>query len=227
MVKRFRYTQSAYDALTAAISPERLQRYLDANAQDQKKALELYTWNTAASAAFYGPLQMLEVALRNAMHRELTADWGRPDWYDHPTIPLTPESMARVNEAKRTCRKNGNPADAPHVVAELSFGFWVALLGPGPRHIYDMQLWRPTLHRAFRPGLSRKAVHRPLDYLRTFRNRIAHHEHIFGRHLAADYQSIITVTEWICEDCAAWIDRFSRVDNILAAYPPYGRRLKF
>jgi hypothetical protein len=43
-------------------------------------------------------------------------------------------------------------------------------------------------------------VQRLLDYLRTFRNRIAHHEPIFGRHLAADYTSILEVAGWICPD---------------------------
>ena len=36
----------------------------------------LYAWNTAVSAAFYGPLQGLEVALRNAMHRRLAERLG-------------------------------------------------------------------------------------------------------------------------------------------------------
>ncbi len=34
---------------------------------------------------------------------------------------------------------------------------------------------------------SRASIHKPLDFLRTFRNRIAHHEPIFNRHIEADY----------------------------------------
>ena len=49
-------------------------------------------------------------------------------------------------------------------------------------------------------GRAVQNVQRPLDYLRTFRNRIAHHEPIFGRHLAADYTSILEVAGWICPD---------------------------
>jgi hypothetical protein len=42
-------------------------------------SLALYVWNTALAAAFYGPLQSLEIALRNALHAELTSICGRFD----------------------------------------------------------------------------------------------------------------------------------------------------
>ena len=61
--------------------------YLRATGGDREKALHLYTWNTALSAAFYGPLQGLEVALRNALHRQLTERYGA-EWYDNPAAGL-------------------------------------------------------------------------------------------------------------------------------------------
>ena len=62
--------------LVAALSPERMSTYQRAVRGDREKALRLYTWNTAISAAFYGPLQGLEVTLRNAMHRQLAGCYG-------------------------------------------------------------------------------------------------------------------------------------------------------
>ena len=80
-----------------------------------------------------------------------------------------------------------------------------------------MTLWRPCLHRAFRHARLRRAeAHRPLDYLRTFRNRIAHHEPIFTRHLEADYGSLLTVTGWICPRTREWIEHHSRVGALLS-----------
>ncbi|GAU86864.1 hypothetical protein BIWAKO_06812 [Bosea sp. BIWAKO-01] len=67
--------------------------------------------------------------------------------------------------------------------------------------------------------MSRKSAHAPLDYLRTFRNRIAHHEPIFDRHLAADYTSLLQVANWISAEARDWISHHSRVRAMLAQSP--------
>ena len=70
-VNPFSYTAETLEEIEGALSHELLHPYLDAVGGDRESALRLYLWNTAASAAFYGPLQGLEVALRNALHRKL------------------------------------------------------------------------------------------------------------------------------------------------------------
>jgi len=223
-VNAFPLNSTILNALEVSLSPERLATYLTAAGKDQEKALHLYTWNTAVSAAFYGPLQGLEVALRNAMHRELARVHGQ-DWYDQPRCQLDAGACERVDAAKRDLQRGNYPIDPPHVVAALAFGFWVSLLGRGgrlpilrsSRANYDMTLWRPALFRAFPNARKPRAdVHRPLDYLRTLRNRIAHHEPIFSRHLAADHTSILEVAGWICPSTREWIAHHSRVMDILA-----------
>lgn len=218
----FSYTDAIIDALETSLSPERMATYIGRAGGDREKAVRLYSWNTAVSAAFYGPLQGLEVALRNAMHRELAARYGK-DWYDNPASGLDAGTLSRISGARSDLRRDGYPDDLPHIVAALSFGFWVALLGSGgrlPCHDkanYDMTIWRAGVFRAFPYArLSRKAAHTPLDYLRTFRNRIAHHEPIFERHLAADYASLLQVTGWISTETRAWIEHHSRVPAVLA-----------
>jgi hypothetical protein len=52
---------------------DRLSSYLAASANKRRRAIALYEWNSAVSAAFYVPLQTVEVALRNGSHRELAA----------------------------------------------------------------------------------------------------------------------------------------------------------
>lgn len=223
IVKAFPFNDTVLDALVASLSPERIATYVAATGGNREQAMRLYTWNTAASAAFYGPLQGLEVALRNAMHRELVAGYG-PDWYDNVACGFDAGTLRRIEAAKDDLRRDGYAVDPPHLVAALPFGFWVALLGRGGRagglgaakRNYEMTLWRPCLHKAFRYAkVSRAQAHHPLDYLRTFRNRIAHHEPIFLRHLTADYQSILTVAGWISPDAQGWIDHHSRVEEIL------------
>jgi hypothetical protein len=233
-VNGFLLNENIISALETSLSPERMATYFTATGGDPEKAFYLYTWNTAVSAAFYGPLQGLEVALRNAMHRELAIVYGQ-DWYDNPKCQLDAKGHERVNSAKRDLEKGDYRIDPPHVVAALSFGFWVSLLGSGgrvgefgsPRANYEMVLWRPALYRAFsKIRRSRSNIHRPLDFLRILRNRIAHHEPIFTRHLAADHASILEVTGWICPETRDWIEHHSRVPEILT-FPRDANTLKF
>ena len=211
------------DALQASLSPERFATYLAATNGDRAEALRLYTWNTALSAAFYGPLQGLEVAVRNAMHRELSARYGSA-WYDNLQTGLDAGAVDRIRAAKEELRRGRYSVDPPHLVAALPFGFWVSLLGRGGRAAilgaakgdYEKTLWRPALHRAFSNArLRRSDAHARLDYLRTFRNRVAHHEPIFARHLAADHDSILLVTGWISAAMRDWIAHHSRVSGLL------------
>ena len=56
-VKPFSYTEDILNDLEASVSPERMGTYLNATGGNREKAFHLYAWNTATSAAFYGPLQ--------------------------------------------------------------------------------------------------------------------------------------------------------------------------
>lgn len=222
-VKIFPFDDEVLDALESSLSPERIRTYANITAGDRELALRLYTWNTAISAAFYGPLQGLEIALRNAMHRQLSMKYGE-DWYDNSACGLDAGTLRRIEKAKSNLSRGHYAIDPPHVVAELPFGFWVSLLGRGGwaaapetgKKNYEMTLWRPALYRAFPfSRRSRSKTHHPLDYLRTFRNRIAHHEPIFNRHLEQDYDSILEVTGWLCPKTASWIAHHSRVKDLL------------
>jgi len=211
--------------LEAAFSPERMGTYLQAAQGDRDQALRLYKWNTAVCAAFYGPLQDLEVALRNAMHRELAACYGE-EWYDNPAAGLDRGARERIANARMTAQRAGHDATPSRVVATLAFGFWIALLGAGgpieragPKADYEKTLWRPALRGAFphRAPLTRRQAHEPLDALRALRNRIAHHEPVFARPLREDHDRILEVTGWISPDVRAWIERYSRVPSLLDA----------
>ena len=216
--KTFSYTDDILGELETSLSRERLSTYLAAVRGHREKAIRLYVWNTAISAAFYEPLQGLEVALRNAIHRRLAEQYG-PAWYDNPNAKLDSGAMRRI-------AKSRGYGDSPsQIVAKLSFGFWVSLLGPGG-HIankhkanYEMTLWRPALRKAFAhcTPLTRKQAHRPLNALRQLRNRIAHHEPIFARKLTMDHERILDVTGWISPATRTWIEHYSRVSIMIEA----------
>jgi hypothetical protein len=223
-VNAFTLNSTILDALEVSLSPNRIATYVTATKGDREKAIHPYTWNTAVSAAFYGPLQNLEVSVRNAMHRSLSSVYG-PAWYDNPHCRLDKGALERIAKAKADLKKEGRAVIPPRLIAILTFGFWVSLLGRGGQTIggtirkanYDMTLWRPALYKAFphvrRP---RTEVHRPLDHLRVFRNRIAHHEPVFHRNLTEDYRSILEVAGWVCPSTRDWIAHHSRVLEALA-----------
>ena len=233
-VKSFSWDEYILDDLETSFSSERLGTYLKAAGGDRTEALHLYTWNTAISAAFYGPLQGLEVALRNAMHRQLTQCYGAT-WYDNPATGLDTPCLDRLADVKTEVARTRYEPRPGQIVAALSFGFWISLLRSGGRIAptgrkadYETTLWRPALRQAFphRGSLTRKQAHRPLDDLRKLRNRIAHHEPIFARNLLEDHQRILDVTEWISPSTRSWIEDHSRVTNLLGA-SNYGTDVDF
>ena len=61
------------------LSPERLNRYVTACGNDTRKAMSLYRMNLNLSQEVFTLLSCFEVALRNAIDRELTARLGA-DW---------------------------------------------------------------------------------------------------------------------------------------------------
>lgn len=222
MVKEFPYNAALLRRLEETLSPDRLTGYHRETGNDLQQSIQLYSWNTEISAAFYAPLQGLEICLRNAMHRELAQAY-RTNWYDDPAPNLTAAARQHIDRARRELLRENKPDDAPHIVAALPFGFWEKLLSHGQRgqRNYEITLWRPALHRAFPHAKPRRrqTVHTPIIQLRNLRNRIAHHEPIFRRNLQADYDDILKVLGWMCPDTRDWVAHHNRIAETLARHP--------
>ena len=226
LVKHFPYSKEVLQELESTLSPERLSTYAQAaRSQNPEEAFRLYLWNMALSSGFYGMLQGLEITVRNAMHKQLSARYGR-HWYDSQGVGLDSGGLRRVQNAKTELSNKGLKSPSPpRVVAGLSFGFWVSLLGPGGRILssgtkanYEMTIWRPALHRAFphARSLHRKKAHTALESLRILRNRIAHHEPILNRQHEADYQLILEVTRWVSPVMSEWLNHHNRVRTLIS-----------
>ena len=153
-VNDFCYTDEILDDLEVFLSRERLGTYPDTARENREGAVRLHVWNTAVSAAFYGPLQGLEVALRNAMNRTLGERYGEA-WYDNGRVGFDRGALERIGNARAELARDGHRDDPHRVVVALSFGFRVSLLGPGGRVAvwrranYEMTLWRSALRGAF------------------------------------------------------------------------------
>ena len=125
----FSYDDHNLPILQRSVSATRLQRYIAIATGDAAQALRLYMWNTALSEALYGPLQGLEITLRNKIHERLTMAYG-DQWYDNPKLLLRYAQQQQVDGAKQNLAFQKKPIEASRVVAELNFGFWVGLLSP-------------------------------------------------------------------------------------------------
>lgn len=204
-------TSFTNEALLRTLSRERLAKYLAAENQNLKAALDLYEENTRLSESFYSPLQAVEVCLRNGVHAQMTDRYG-DGWWRNPATPLSTESGRMISDVLADLERSGTPVSSGNVIAELKFAFWVGLLGPR----YDATLWRTNLYRAFRVGggRPRKIVHGRFNAIRRFRNRVAHHEPIFDKHLPQIHSEIIEAIGWMCRETANWAAYHSRFEEV-------------
>jgi len=58
-----------------------------------------------------------------------------------------------------------------------------------------------------------------LEAIRKLRNRIAHHEPIFTRNIADEYQRLHDVIGWRNTTAAAWMDRVQQVTGLIPLKP--------
>ena len=130
MSNEFRAGREELESLQCCLSRDRLSKYLRATQGSLSNALALYNWNTAISAAFYGPLQWLEVTLRNSVDNCLAEVYGDA-WYFHNDARLDFICRRQVKEARDRLERNNQAITRSRMVAALSFGFWVTLLSRG------------------------------------------------------------------------------------------------
>lgn len=207
---------SEYGWIQKSLSAPRFEPYLQVCSGDYDLAVRLYWWNLEVSAGFYAPLHCLELALRNAAHDELSRRYGRSDWW--AVCTLVGAGPQLVEDAIRNCRRTlGHEPSADDVVTTLSFGFWVSLLSRSN----DEAIWRPALHRVFRPGYRgpRRVLHEHFEHLRRFRNRIMHHEPIYLRSLQSDRIRIYELIGYLSPALATDLERNDSLPGIMSHRP--------
>ena len=212
---------SSLPALPDLISGQRFATYLGHYNGNVKYAMRLYLWNVELTAAFWGPVSILETVIRNAIHDALRQ--GRADeWWSDPRVHLMNRERSMIDSAIADLHRKGvSSPNAGQIVAATTFGLWVGLTDAGlPRHpllSYETALWQPRLIRAF-PNLSgkrRKQLHRELDDVRRFRNRLAHHEPIFRAPLEQLRDDLITIAGYVHPDAAKLVREAQRIDHVL------------
>ena len=203
------------DQIPEWISPDRFATYAGASGGDIDAACRLYEWSAAVSAAAFEAIQYMEVVLRNALDKALTKykneAEGRIPWF---LLPVCPDgaTQKRIDQDVHVVRDRLRQISARRevrgqIIAGLSFGFWVHLVGP--KH---EDLWRLATRHAF-PYSSgkRKDVASALNALNVFRNRLAHHDSLLSTDVVFRLSQILDVLRWIDADAATWLASNERV----------------
>ena len=179
------------------LSQNRLEAYRSPGASDLEMVTN-YFWNIDLAEALVPSLHGIELALRNSIHTALTAHYGTEMWFYLPGL-LESGQLNQLAAALRNV-SNRPPLVAGKLVAELNFGFWVALLSAR----YEQRVWQPQSYALLATvfphatGLSRKQIHDHLNPIRDLRNRVFHHEPIwYQMNLLQLHADIHQAIRWI------------------------------
>lgn len=184
-------------------------------------ALALYAWNSQVSAAMLSPLHMCEVVVRNAVSDALTTEYGDRWPWNSAFEGSLPTSGKFNMRAHLTDKRTGKPTTGK-VIPELSFVFWEKMFTGR----FDLQIWSkhltvvmPYLNPAWNIQVARGKINKDLNKIRGLRNRIAHHEPIFNRALAAEFSLIEELINFRCPVTAAWMVKHQQAQPFFSTKP--------
>ncbi|QHC61582.1 hypothetical protein GSU69_01930 [Rathayibacter festucae] len=218
-------------ALIESLARQRLRRFRAATTGD-RDAVALYLLDAELAAHLHAAVRFAEVALRETVHRALSAAYGER-WFQTQRGLLDRRVVAAFTEAEGSV---GDGAPAGKIIAQVMLGTWVNLLGKGDekldgtRAYYVRDLWEPALKQ----GLSepRRDVARLAQRINWARNRISHCEPVvFGlpmpglggpghqvrrspRLILLDTQELLRIT---APGFSTWLDRWTVTVSLCTA----------
>jgi len=186
-------------AIVDALSVPRLTKYgYEAAAQNYEEAVALHARNIVLSESLYPIFHLLEIVVRNQMHKAFTAKFGTPEWFNGAWVAQA--ECDKVSEARRKLVARGRAFAPDDIIASVSFGFWCGLLDT--RYEINRSLWPsqvsvivPSAPRILR---SRKILSARMEKARRLRNRIFHHEPIsHWQDIQAQRDNLFELLDWI------------------------------
>jgi hypothetical protein len=205
----------------ATMSSARMSWYLTLASGDARLALRLHAWNAAVAASLLPTLHVAEVAIRNFALRRLIAKYGR-NWYTNDDLrrrlgrSALKESLVRAIEAEQRAGRRGQLTD--YITNELSFGFWVNVF----TRTFTPDLWTAQLHTinaSIPRGMSITELHEGIEFVRGFRNTVAHHKNLIRRPVAANHYRTLAVLDSVCRHSGDLARRTSSFPAVWAASP--------
>lgn len=210
-----KFTHDEVHSLPIILSAPRFATYLREKDGNKIAALQLYQWNLEVSAAFFVPLQIAEISVRNAIAEAIEYAYGA-NWPLEKSFQISLSDSQSPHYSPRTDLKRCQSANntTGKIIAELKFVFWERMLTR--RH--DDAIWNkhfntvfPNTDKAIKIYELRRNCFTALEKIRKLRNRIAHHEPIFSRNIQEEYDTIRDVIKWRDNATAAWVDKIETV----------------
>ena len=204
----------------SAFSSARVGRYKSKFAGNERHAMSAYQHNLLIAEALTPFFSTVEIALRNAMHKQLTVCFRQPDWWAAWNGDRAYKGQVdRIQVASAKLRRRREPTIPDKVVAELTFGFWATLLNVE----FQNTLWAP-LRKAFphcpKVERQRKTISSLVNTLRDVRNRAFHHEPLLWLtpDVNAVYADGLKLLSWIHGPVESWLTGLCRVRGVWAEW---------
>jgi hypothetical protein len=184
--------------LQKVLSQERLDEYRPPGGTDLDMIVN-YFWDIDLAEAIVPCLHAAELALRNSIHDAFATHYGTDLWFYQPGV-LEPGQLGELSRALgQLSRRRAQPTSG-RIVAELTSGFWVAVLSDP----YHQRIWQPSSFAMLRTvfphsgNLPRQRIQTRFNSIRKLRNRVFHFEAIWDRpNLLGEHADIHEAVGWI------------------------------
>lgn len=203
-------------------SPARLGRYLVSCGGDEGRAEYAYVSNLRVAEAMIPMLSVLEISLKNGIHRRLTMMYKRSDWWGAwtgQTMFLWQLREVEHAVAKLTRRRESTTPDK--IIAELSFGFWSSLFNVQFQDVLWKEL-RLVFPRCPKLQRKRHTISVALNQIRDLRNRVFHHEQLLW--LTPPLNELhgkgVEVIGWLDPQLPGWLAPHDRLPSTWSTIQP-------
>lgn len=123
-----------------------------------------------------------------------------------------PETISHKSQVKK--RQALFVVSHGQIISQTNISFWKRLYSSD----YESDLWKPSIKRVFpNKGLKRSDVSRSLETIYATRNRVAHHEPVYGQRLVEAMEALDFVRDSLGakkSDEETPFKRFSRVQHL-------------
>ena len=162
------------------------------------------------SAALWVHIMAFETTLRDFISENLQRIYGVINWWLVPNL-LSRSDLKDINYSIKRLNGRQLPISNENIVANLSFSFWVELLGKR----YHQKIWMKLVK--FFPAYPgrREDFYDKAREIRNLRNVIAHHGPILRRDLFRDHAYLHELTALLDPELANEVKRKSRVLDLL------------
>lgn len=172
----------------------RFGRYLDDAAADPTLAVALCKWNHRFAGVLHEQIGYVEIAVRNAIDRQLRAlariRNGNESWTCEGNEPEQVLKIIgkQIREARHLtiAAHPGQSITHDDVLSKLMWGTWVKLIGlpeDSERTELQRKLWASCISHAFPRAMQdesgRQSIAKNLGYLRGIRNRATHFDNLY------------------------------------------------